>query len=147
MQVTRKRYKRTAVLSGIVLCALAAPAGAQSFPDYKRNNEWNPTPQELLRLPPHCQGAFLPNMAHITKAMHANCGPNFNHYCPGLVALNRSGNMLGTAKQRSQILEVAVRALRGVRAKMLPTCGIAQEVIAAEQLAQMRYRNQSRKTH
>jgi hypothetical protein len=134
-----KLAKRSALL--VIACAASlgftTPTQAQRFPDYKAHNEWGPTDAEVSQLPPYCQVQFRPQQYRALSLESYKCGPNFNHYCPGLVALKRAMNPLGTKQQRRQILGIAQKTLSGVRAKMTPSCSLASEVIGAEQQAKM----------
>jgi hypothetical protein len=120
------------MLAGATSVALMPLAHAQGFPDYKTNNEWNPTVAEFQQLPAYCQAQFRPQQSNARPAPAYPCGPNFNHFCPGLVALNRAGNFSGSKQQRLFVLGIAERSVVGVREKLLPNCPLAEDVAFAE---------------
>jgi hypothetical protein len=132
----QQRIARLALASGLGL-AMASAATAQGFPEYKTNNEWKPTDAEVLQLPPYCQAQFRPKQFRVPGNPFAGCPININHFCPGLVALNRAMNPMGTMQQRSYILGIAQVTLRSVREKTTPSCAVANDILRAEQHAQM----------
>jgi len=125
------------VLFGTLWLGLAATSVAQGFPEYKTNNEWNPTDAEVPQLPLYCQAQFRPKQFRAPGNPFAGCPININHFCPGVVALNRAMNPMGTMQQRSYILGIAQRTLAGVREKATPSCAVYNDILRAEQQAQM----------
>ena len=117
-------------------------ANAQRFPDYGKNNEWNPTDGEVMMLPDYCRRQFRPPPAVPGARKPKRSGPrvcpvNMNHFCPGLVALNRAKNPAGSRSQRKFILGVAEQQIMQVHDNMPPACPRARDVATAARQVRM----------
>ena len=65
------------------------------------------------------------------------CPVNMNHFCPGLVALNRAKNPAGSRSQRKFILGVAEQQIMQVHDNMTPDCPRALDVANAARQVRM----------
>jgi hypothetical protein len=96
----------------------------------------------VRQLPEYCQRQFRPKPiapgAPKTKSTgKRTCPVNMNHFCPGLVALNRANNMLGSKSDRRFILGIAQKEIAEVQKQMTPACRRAADVDAAAQRVKM----------
>lgn len=110
---------------------------AQSIDPYQGRSEWNPTDAEVLQLPPYCQADLRPQQFRGPGTRAYGCGGWFNHFCPGMAALNRAMNPLLPMKARQGYLQAAEDHLRYTRNHLAPTCKLAGSLQAAEQQAKM----------
>jgi hypothetical protein len=106
---TRRRHAARAVSAALVIAMSAAvPAviaevrKAPTLPSNEVGAQYYPTTSEVMALPSFCWGAFLPEFKgkgpQYDIGQIPNCGNGTNHFCPGLVALNKArravdGNM------------------------------------------------------
>jgi hypothetical protein len=84
-----RRAARAALAACLLLATLFHPRWA--FAD---GTEFRPTASEIMLLPQFCWGQFNPAFkgkgAQYDISQFPNCGVGTNHYCPGLVAINRA---------------------------------------------------------
>ena len=83
------RVTQAALLACLSLAALFHPRWALAD-----GTEFRPTASEIMLLPQFCWGQFNPAFkgkgAQYDISQFPNCGVGTNHYCPGLVAINRA---------------------------------------------------------
>lgn len=68
------------------------------------------TPLEIAQLPRYCWASFDPKWTQPGMAefnLPGGCGERFNHFCPGVLSLQRAKAALADAKRRSYWLNVA----------------------------------------
>jgi hypothetical protein len=116
---------------------LTTAASAQTPDPYQGRDEWNPTDVEVAQLPPYCQVDLRPQVFRGTGTRGYACGDRFNHFCPGLAAMNRAMNPMLPKTTRRYNLQLAWDHLRYTRKNMAPTCRLATDLQAAEQQVQM----------
>lgn len=85
--------------------------GAALLAADSRASGWKPTAVEVAKLPQYCWGQFNPELSNHPDFPTTTrlCGPGMNHFCPGLVLLNRA---------QSAVLERAARRDALTHAKM-----------------------------
>lgn len=127
--ISRVRLARLACIGAASLWTCAS-ASAQLA------SEWEPPLMEILQLPPYCQGAFRKELDTPTNPIKT-CGGWFNHFCPGLVALNRAAQYSRPMSERRTSMKSAVDHLQYTRKNLSPTCALAGEVAAAEARAKI----------
>ena len=106
----------------LILTSFAVAARARAQPDYR------PPAREALLLPKFCWKQFMGEKfsGPQYEIPHESCGAFVNHYCPGLIDLNRANRTLGDAgKKRAELLrarEKTLYTLRGIQ--RFPRCPI-----------------------
>lgn len=113
-------------LIGTFLSIISISAFSQANPDV-------PTTIETLRLPHYCQGQLIPKLRGLPGYTQPNnCGVYMNHFCYGLNFLNRASDLNKSKGLRKWNAERARTDIDYTRQHMLPGCGIAQDVQAAD---------------
>ena len=114
---------RNAVFFALAVAVSTAGAVAQAeTPDYR------PARSEAVLTPRFCWKQFMGNKfsAPQFQIPHKTCGAFVNHYCYGLIDLNRANRTIGNvAKKRAYLLEArknTLYTLRGI--KRFPSCPI-----------------------
>jgi len=128
---------RTLLAGAALLAATAAAAQAPAADPFQGRNEWNPIDMEVSMLPPYCQVDLRPQQVRGHGTAAHGCGYRFNHFCPGLVALNRAMNPLLPVQRRRFFLQEAAGHLRYTRAHWSPQCRLGGDVQAAEQQVEL----------
>jgi len=129
------RLRALLVMAGAALLVAAAPA--QASDPFQGRNEWNPLDFEVPMLPPYCQVDLRPQQVRGHGTAAFGCGYRFNHFCPGLVALNRAMSPLLPVQRRRHFLNEAAGHLRYTRAHWSPQCRLGADVQAAEQQVEL----------
>ncbi len=116
----------------LVVCAFLVfnmgPAAAEGYRD-----QWHPSPLEISKLPDYCKKQFLPNTLEKGRKYIEGCGGHYNHFCPGLVMLNRASDFTKPKAARREILREARVEISYIRGFPLPaTCPILPDIAAAE---------------
>jgi hypothetical protein len=110
------------------MLALAALGNAHA----QYRSQWDPTILEIRQLPTYCQGQFRPELAKQPGfSLPPNCGW-VNHFCPGLVLLNRASDASRSKKDRSYALSQVRGELAYTRKHITPNCPLADDLAAAE---------------
>ncbi len=89
--------------------ALAGGAHAQR-PAQEDLSGFRATPLEIAQLPRYCWGSFDPKWTQPGMSefnLPGGCGERFNHFCPGVLSLQRAKGALADMKRRSYWLGVA----------------------------------------
>jgi hypothetical protein len=123
---------RRALTWVLALTALAGPQALKAQPQ----SEWQPTLVEVLQLPKYCQGWFRKELDFPGNPI-ATCGDWFNHFCPGLVALNRAAQPTRSMTERRYFLQNGTGHLGYTRKHLSPTCALAEDLRAAEARARI----------
>lgn len=135
---TPRTGRRRHLLSALLLaCAAAVAAPAQAADPFQGRNEWNPLDVEIPMLPPYCQVDLRPQQVRGQGTAAFGCGLWFNHFCPGLVALNRAMSPLLPVQRRRFFLQEAAGHLRYTRAHWMPQCRLGADLQAAEQKVEL----------
>ena len=92
-----KRH-RIAITTLALLC-LTGPNSSYAY--------WNPSLPEVMKLPPYCKAQFRPEIFKGPEYAFPPCGGWFNHYCPGLAALNQASNPALSPSERRFMLSEA----------------------------------------
>lgn len=121
-----------AALLAFALMLVCNGGHAQRPDPYQGQSEWKPTDPEVALLPPYCQVRFRPQQYPGPGASAYGCGDWFNHFCPGLVAMNRAMNPLLPMKRRQGYLREANDHIAYTRKKLAPSCRLAPDVQNAE---------------
>ena len=93
--------------------------------------EFRPTASEIMLLPQFCWGQFNPEFkgkgAQYDISQFPNCGLGTNHYCPGLVAINRANR---DYKRRGYWISVAEGQIAYTVRSLgkYPQCGLKPHV-------------------
>ena len=108
---------RTSQVGGLKLVViLAAFAGAGSAASAQEDlSGFHATSMEVVQLPKYCWGTFdskwtKPGMGAYN--LPAGCGERFNHFCPGVLSLQRAKSSLADGKKRAYWLGVAADHMR-----------------------------------
>ncbi|MFN0316541.1 MAG: hypothetical protein ACKVQA_16080 [Burkholderiales bacterium] len=102
--------------------------GAQAA--FADGTQYKPTALEITKLPKFCWGQFNPSFKGKGPTYDIyqmpNCEIGINHFCPGIVALNRAKGAVANRERRSYWLSVADGEFQyTVRAqKSYPACGL-----------------------
>lgn len=119
-----KSVRRLAVLFLVLI--LFAGVSRAGPPDYR------PTVVEAMLLPKFCWKQFLGEKFSSPQYSipRKTCGPFVNHYCPGLVDLNRANRVISNeAKKRADLQRAKVNTLYTLRGiKKFPHCPIRGHV-------------------
>lgn len=96
-----RRDARSLVFLG-VLAAVIPLARAQTNPD-------TPTPVEAALLPRFCWKQYMGQKFSGPQydIPRKSCGVYVNHYCPGLVSLNRANRLIGDPRRKRSLLLTA----------------------------------------
>lgn len=133
-----RRHRRLLVATLAVLLVADAGSACAQLPDpYEGRNEWNPTDMEVAQLPPYCQANLRPKVYRGPGTQAYDCGESFNHFCPALVAINRSSSPLLPIQARRFNLQLAEDHLKYTRGHWASTCRLAAQVQAAENQVRM----------
>lgn len=117
-----------AICSALLLSMTVASAMAEGYRD-----QWHPTIMEISRLPNYCHGQFRPELRGTPGYKIVNCGNYYNHFCPGLVMLNRASDLTKPKAVRRDILREARLEIGYIRGFPLPqNCPILPDIEAAE---------------
>jgi hypothetical protein len=132
---TPRRCRPRHLLAAALLAAFAAtaPTQAPAADPFQGRNEWNPLDFEIPMLPPYCQVDLRPQQVRGHGTAAFGCGERFNHFCPGMVALNRAMSPLLPVQRRRFFLQEAAGHFRYTRAHWSPQCRLGTDVQAAEQ--------------
>jgi hypothetical protein len=96
----------------------------------RAGSAWNPTPLELVRLPQYCWGQFNEQFRGQPGMVIEGCGGGMNHFCVGLVYLNRAMSAADKSARKDGVVN-ARREIDYTMARMPPECPIAADVNAA----------------
>jgi len=134
-----RRPLNTAARALLAAAALSAAfAAAAQLPDpFQGRNEWNPVDMEIPMLPLYCQVDLRPQQVRGQGTRAFGCGEWFNHFCPGLVALNRAMSPLLPVQRRRFFLQEAAGHFRYTRTHWSPQCRLGADLQAAEQKVEM----------
>jgi len=116
----------TAVL--VSLAIALAPLRASALGDL---DGWRPSPVEATLLPKFCWAQFMGNRFRGPEFSipRDSCGPGMNHFCPGLVALNRANRSLDNRAKRGYLQGARAQVLYTVKAmEKYPRCPIRGQV-------------------
>lgn len=94
-------------------------------------NGWGPQPLEIAQLPAYCHKQFLTNDTGAIYKEFSGCD-GIHHMCPGLVLINRAGNIAIPKGERKRILNQAKNEIGYVATRLMPSCTATPVVRAAE---------------
>ena len=120
-----ERTRRHVALAALALLAVSAAAGAEA-PDYR------PGVAEATLLPRFCWKQFMGNKFSAPQfdIPRDKCGVYVNHYCIGLIDLNRANRTFGDMGKKRALLRAAktntLYTLRGIKGH--PYCPIRAHV-------------------
>ncbi len=125
-------FGKIAVLVSLVIALLPLGASAQSDLD-----GWHPSVPEATLLPKFCWGQFLgskfkgPDFGF----PYDSCGVGMNHYCPGLVALNRANRSFDNKAKRGYLQGAQAQVQYTLQAlKKHPQCPIRMDAMRTYEL-------------
>lgn len=104
---------------------------------------WKPSNAEVLSLPQFCYGQFLGDKYSAPQFnISLDCGYGMNHYCPGLVVLNRANKSYADRANRRAYLEAANRDMVYTLKNMekYPSCPIRSHVENTRRLIETQLR-------
>lgn len=118
-------FRNIALFVLLVLAAASVPASAQD-----KLQGWRPSVMEATLLPKFCWKQFMGDKFRGPEfeIPRATCGYGTNHYCPGLVLLNRANRTFDQKMKRGYLwgargqVEYTVKAL-----EKFPRCPIRGE--------------------
>jgi len=117
-----------AILGWVLLsCATVGEVAAEPY-----RNQWSPTMLEISQLPRFCRGQFIPEERKVWLATIAPCGTYMNHFCPGLVLINRAANASKSKVERREDLRMARGEIEYTRNFLKQPCPIEDEIQGAE---------------
>lgn len=100
-------------------------------------NGWDPAPLELLQVPQYCQKQFLSKHdAKVMSTLFFNC-ERINHFCPGLILINRAMKQSIPKSERQRILSRAKGELDYTESKMTKSCSVKRDIDAAQMRIRM----------
>lgn len=115
-----------------MVCVLAG-----SFSAIAGSNHWHPTPVEVMSLPNYCRGQFNKQLIGPAYQIDKSCGVAMNHFCPGLVMMNRISGGARPKNERREMLAQAKIEIAYTRKNMVPGCPLESEVAGAERRLQI----------
>jgi hypothetical protein len=125
-------YRCAGLAVTIVLLFHLPAASAQAL-----GSHWRPGPMELKQLPEYCQGQFVAELASVPSKNISNCGGRMNHFCPGLVLINRVSDFSRPKVIRQQMLAAAKGDINYTLSAITPHCPILQDVMVAQRRVQI----------
>lgn len=101
--------------------------------------QWNPPQADKLKLPQYCWSQFDANFAKQSgvKSPVQICGVTMNHFCPGLVMLNRAQDSKYSPNTRHDLMREAFGGINYTLRQMPPNCPLKPDVDAAKARADM----------
>lgn len=124
---SRRNLHALAAALGVALLMSGSPAFAEGYRD-----QWHPTQLEVAKLPQYCHGQYIPELKGKPGFRIDNCGTYMNHFCPGLVMLNRAADLSKPKPQRREILREAKTEVVYTRSFLPANCPIEPDIRAAE---------------
>lgn len=102
-------------------------------------DQWNPPLADKLKLPQYCWSQFDGNFAKQSgvKMPTEICGVTMNHFCPGLVMLNRAQDSKYSPNTRHDLMKEAFGGINYTLRQMPPNCPLKPDVDAAKARADM----------
>ena len=112
-----------------IIAACAAVAMSFAASSSHATNESHATMVEAMLLPKYCWSQYIPNMQG-PEYQILGCGVGMNHFCDGLVELNRArlpttkrGERISKLKVAKSAMEYTIRWMQGY-----PKCPIRSQV-------------------
>lgn len=125
-------FRQTRSLSLALLVSASLMPLAASYAD-DLGNGWSPSPLEILQTPPYCQKQFNSNHnAAVMSPLFGGC-ERMNHFCPGIVLINRASDITIPTKERQRILKQAKIEINYSLSKLTSACVVYNDVKVAEQ--------------
>lgn len=125
----------------LLLASLAHTSWGQSSATQgdDRDPGWKPLMSDRLKLPAYCWAQYDADFASRTRTPTPvqMCGVYMNHFCPGLVLLNRAQEINRSVAQRKEYLRGAVHQFEYTNRYMPSNCQIKRDVDAATMQASM----------
>jgi len=130
--------------NNVMLCFLALTSFSASAAAQPEAPSYKPPAIEALRTPRYCWNQFMGEKFRgreysIPREM---CGTSTNHYCPGLVQLDRANRTIGNESRRRAYLEEAQKnalyTLRGI--STFPHCPIRADVETTLRIVEIKLR-------
>lgn len=123
------RAMRALVAIVIASCASIAGAAPSDIAE-----QWHPLLADKLKLPQYCWSQFDPNFAKQSgvKMPTQICGVTMNHFCPGLVMLNRAQDSKYSPNTRHDMMKEAFGGFDYTLRQMPPNCPLRPDVEAAK---------------
>lgn len=118
-------------MAAVVLASCAATAGADPA---GINAQWNPTLADKLKIPKYCWAQFDENFRKQTgiKMPTELCGVTMNHFCPGLIMLNRAQDSKASPNERHDYMREAIGGFNYTARSMPPNCPLKPDLDAAK---------------
>lgn len=126
----RKPWIRSATTPLVAMFLMGGSATAVFAEPYR--DQWHPTTLEIARLPRYCQGQFIPGLKGKPGFRIDGCGTYMNHFCPGLVLINRASDSSRPKSQRREVVREARVEIDYTRGFLPKNCPIEAEISAAE---------------
>ena len=115
-------------LAALCLVAIALT----SSPVAVANEDPNlPTTLEVTQLPTYCRSHFRKEYGHL-PGIPQSCGTHVNHFCQGLVSLNRAGNYALKKSDRQRYARLARGDIDYTKNGLEPSCFLVKELAEAE---------------
>lgn len=125
----------------LLLSNMIAPVMAQGALNQgdDRDPGWKPLLSDRVKLPPYCLSQYDADFAQKTRTPTPvqMCGVYMNHFCPGLVLLNRAQEVNRPIAKRREYLRSALSQFEYTNRYMSPSCQIKRDVDAATMQANM----------
>ena len=112
--------------AGFLLLISVGAASGQS------SSYWRPTPLETMDLPRFCHGQFIPELRNEPGATIIGCGGGMNHFCPGLVLMNRAMKSTAPKAERRGMVSQVKQEFSYTQQRMTPNCPVAADFQAAQ---------------
>lgn len=115
------------------LVASLALAGVTAVSAQDLGNGWSPSILEISQMPEYCQKQFLSKHdAAVLNNLFPGCGGYMNHFCPGLILINRAANPSIARLERGRIARQARNEISYTTQRLPPTCSIGGDIAAAD---------------
>ncbi len=101
--------------------------------------QWHPLLADKMKLPQYCWSQFDAKFAKQSgiKMPTQICGVTMNHFCPGLVMLNRAQDGKYSPNTRHDMMKEALGGFNYTLRNMRPNCPLKSDVDAAKARADM----------
>lgn len=126
----KNRTTLTLLATLLAICAGTAQAGKTVY-NFRENLYRTAPPQEVMALPKFCWGRYVSKFKGPQYNISRDqCGPRANHYCQGLLRLNRGMSPMVGPSERASWISLGASNIEYTREgiKPYPACPIARHV-------------------
>jgi hypothetical protein len=95
-------------------------------------DQWHPTALEIMKLPQYCHGQFIHELKGKPGYGIYNCGGYMNHFCPGLILINRASDLAKPKAQRREFLREARAEINYTKNFLPKNCPLEPDIRVAD---------------